>query len=90
MESVIMDDYIGKIKKFKSKIREDYEGEYIFTVGVGVIDNTIEVKDTVTMCKIVQTAVDSHNSDTTYDPESDKEEKSDSKTKPSSNISEIG
>ena len=30
MEDVIMDDYVGKIKKFKSDIQEDYEGEYFF------------------------------------------------------------
>ena len=42
MESAFIDDYVGKIKPFKRDIREDYKGEYTFTVHVGVIDNTIE------------------------------------------------
>ena len=83
MESAFIEDYVGKIKfkPFKRDICEDYEGEYTFTVRIGVIDNTIEVKNTVTMCKLVEIAVDSHNSDLTYVAESEKEENSDSKTK---------
>ena len=47
-----MDDYAMKMKSFKRDNREDYEGEYTFIVRVGVSDNTVEIKDTVTMCKI--------------------------------------
>ena len=78
MESVIMDDYIGKIKKFKSKIREDYEGEYIFTVRVCVIDDAVEVKETVTMCQIMNIEDDKKKtSDASCDPESEMDAVSD-------------
>ena len=69
-----MDDYVGKIKKFKSDIREDYEGEYLFTVRVGVIDDAVEVKETVTMCRIINVEDgEKKQSDETYEPDSEVE-----------------
>ena len=53
MEYSFMDDYSLKMKPFKRLDRPEYEGEYTFTVRVGVDDsNTVEVKDTMTTCKI--------------------------------------
>ena len=68
-----MDGYFDKIKAFKREDREDHAGEYTFLVKVGVVDNEVEVKETVTMCKVVRVVVKSHISDATYNPESDKE-----------------
>ena len=55
MESAFIDIYFTKIKLFKKDIREDFEGEYTFTERIGVIDNTVEIKDTTTECMIVET-----------------------------------
>ena len=53
MEYCFMDDYSLKMKSFKRVDIPEYEGEYTFIVRVGVDDsNTVEIKDTVTMCKI--------------------------------------
>ena len=73
-----MDDYVGKIKKFKSNTREEYEGEYLVTVRVGVIDDAVEVKETVTMCRIMNIEDDERKtSDASYDPESEMDAVSD-------------
>ena len=68
MESAFMDDYIGKIKKFKSDHRDDYKGEYVFTVRVGVIDDEVEVKETVTICRIINIEDETKTSDESYEP----------------------
>ena len=48
------------MKSFNRAQRCDYEGEYMFIVRIrlGVEDNTIEIKDTVTMCKITNLKVE--------------------------------
>ena len=58
-----MDDYSIKMKSFKRVERPDYEGEYMFIVRLGVDDNTVEIKDTVTMCKITKVEDESHESE---------------------------
>ena len=47
MENSFVDDYVGKIKSFKREYRDEYECEYTFIVKVGVVDNTVEIKETV-------------------------------------------
>ena len=72
MEDCFIDDYCAKIKTFKREERMDYVGEYTFIVRVCVDDNTVEIKDTVTMCKITELEVEEKKqSDDSYNPESD-------------------
>ena len=78
MEDCFIADYMSKIKPFKREYREDYVGEYTFIVRVGVDENIVEIKDTVTMCKILRVdEVDKENSDASYQPESEAESISD-------------
>ena len=49
MEKAFIEDYINKIKLFNRDEREQYDGEYTFTVRLGVFENTVEIKDTHTM-----------------------------------------
>ena len=63
MENCFMDDYSIKMKSFKRAERSDYEGEYMFIVRLGEDDNTVEIKDTVTMCKITKVEDESHESE---------------------------
>ena len=72
MESCFTDDYSVKMKSFKREEREDYEGEYMFIVRVGVDNNNLEIKDTVTMCKIMKLEdEEKKTSDELYEPESE-------------------
>ena len=85
-----MDAYSLKMKSFKRLDRPEYVGEYTFVVRVGVDDsNTVEIKDTVTMCKIVQLEEESHKSDEEYKPESDEGEDSDTNTKRAQTYQEL-
>ena len=53
MERSFIDDYCCKMKQFKREERPEYIGEYTFIVRVGVDDdNTVEIKDNVTTCKL--------------------------------------
>ena len=71
MEHCFMEDYSVKMKAFKRADIPEYEGEYVFIVRVAVDDeNTVEIKDTVTMCKLTKLEVESHKSDKDYNPES--------------------
>ena len=77
-----MDDYSLKMKSFKRVDRPEYEGEYTFIVRVGVDDsNTVEIKDTVTMCKINKVEDECHESGEDYKPESEVESLSDADDK---------
>ena len=73
MESAFIDDYADKMKQFKQTDLDDYEGEYTFTVCVGVIDDTIEIKDTVTMGRLIHLETESRKSDEDYNPDSNVE-----------------
>ena len=67
-----MDDYSIKMKSFKRVDRPEYEGEYIFTVRVGIDDNnTVEIKDTMTLCKLSKPDDEISNLEEDYKPESD-------------------
>jgi hypothetical protein len=67
-----MHDYSLKMKPFERVDRPEYEGEYTFTVRVGVDDsNTVEIKDTLTLCKIGKPVDESSMSGEEYKPESD-------------------
>ena len=69
------------MKPYKRSVRPEFEGEYTFTVRVGVDDsNIVEVKDTTTTCRIKKV-----ESDTEKD-ESDEEFKMDSDSESSSGI----
>ena len=73
-----MDDYSVKMKPFKRADRPEYEGEDMFIVHVAVDDeNTVEIKDTVTICKLTKLEVESHKPDEEYNPESETEVLSD-------------
>ena len=72
MEHCFMEDYSVKMKAFKRVDRPEYEGEYMFFGRVAVNDeNTVELKDIVTMCKLTKLEVESDKSDEDYSPESD-------------------
>ena len=77
MEDEFMNDYRVKIKTVKRDDREDYEGEYTFIVKVGVVDNVVDVKETVTYGKIVSIAEEKDSTDEDYKPESDFESSDD-------------
>ena len=77
MEEAFMNDYAVKMKSFKRDYRDEYEGEYTFIVKLGVVDNVVEVKETVTFCKLVQLEDKTHESDEDYKPESELEPTSD-------------
>ena len=83
MEYSFMDDYSLKMKPFKRLDRPEYEGEDTFTVRVGVDDsNTVEVKDTMTTCKIKKIEDETHESEEEeYKFESESESSSDVDTK---------
>ena len=74
MESSFVDDYCSRMKLFKREYRDEYEGEYTFVVKLEVVDNTVEVKETVTYCKISRLDDETKNFDEDYQPESDFEE----------------
>ena len=62
------------MKAFKRVDRPEYEGEYMFFGRVAVNDeNTVELKDIVTMCKLTKLEVESDKSDEDYSPESETE-----------------
>ena len=72
MKFCFMNDYSFKMKPFKRVDRPEYEGEYTFTVRVGVDDsNTVEVKDTLTLCKLSKPVEETSTSEEEYKPESD-------------------
>ena len=71
MEEVFMNDYAVKIKPMKREYRDEYECEYNFIVKLGVVDNTVEVKDTVTYCKITQLETETKKTDEDYEPDDD-------------------
>ena len=72
MKFCFMNDYSFKMKPFKRVDRPEYEGEYTFTVRVGVDDsNTVEVKDTLTLCKLSKPVDETSTSEEEYKPESD-------------------
>ena len=82
MEYCFMDDYSMKMKPFRRVDRPDYEGEYTFIVRVGVDDsNTVEIKDTVTMCKLSKVDDEFQKSEEDYKPETDEDFTSDVDTK---------
>ena len=56
----------------KREYRDEYEGEYNFIVKLGVVDNTVEVKETVTYCRITRLD-DEPIKDEEYNPESEAE-----------------
>ena len=69
-----MDDYSMKMKSFKRVDRPEYEGEYTFTVRVGIDDdNTVEIKDAVTLCKLSKIEAEYSKSEEEYKPESEVE-----------------
>ena len=72
MEEAFMNDYAVKIKTMKREYRDEYEGEYNFIVKLGVVDNTVEVKETVTYCRITRLD-DEPIKDEEYNPESEAE-----------------
>jgi len=74
MEESFMNDYVPRIKLMKREYRDEYEGEYNFIVKLGVVDNTVEVKETMTYSKINRLVTESNNSDESYQPESDFDE----------------
>ena len=74
MEDSFIDDCTEKLKLFKATAREEVEGEYTFTVCVGLIGDVIEIKETVTTCKMSEVEEGSIKSDDTYKPESDVDE----------------
>ena len=77
MEHSFMEDHSLKMKPFKRVDRPEYEGEYTFTLRVGVDDsNTVEVKDAVTMCKISKVEDEAHESEEEYKPDSESESES--------------
>ena len=72
MEYCLMDDYSIKMKSFKRVDRPEYEGEYTFTVRVGIDDNnTVEIKDTMTLCKLSKLVDEPSTSGEEYKPDSD-------------------
>jgi hypothetical protein len=72
MEHAFMDDYALKMKPFRRLDRPEYEGEYTFTVRIGVDDgNVVEVKDTITTCIIKKTEDEVIESEEDYNPETD-------------------
>ena len=72
MEHAFMDDYALKMKPFRRLDRPEYEGEYTFTVRIGVDDgNVVEVKDTITTCIIKKTEDEVIESEEDYTPETD-------------------
>ena len=73
MEEAFMNDYAVKMKSLKRDYRDEYEGEYNFIVKLGVVDNVVEVKETVTYCKVVQLEDKRADSDDDYKPESETE-----------------
>ena len=75
MENSFKNDYSAKMKPFKRVDRPEYEGEYTFIVRVVVDDsNTVEIKDTVTYCKLRKVSDESEKSEEEeYKPESDAE-----------------
>ena len=82
MEYCFMDDYSMKMKQFKRVDRPEYEGKYTFIIQVGVDEsNTVEIKDTVTMCKLSKVDDEFQKSEEDYKPESDEESASDIDTK---------
>ena len=74
MEESFMDNYAMKMKSMKRDYRDEYEGEYNFIVKLGVVDNVVEVKETVTYCKVVQLEDKRADSDDDYKPESEETE----------------
>ena len=74
MESSFIDDYASRIKLFKREYRDEYEGEYTFVVKLGVTDNTVEPKETMTYCRITRLEDESKKGDEDYEPESEFEE----------------
>ena len=77
MEDAFINDYAAKMKAFKRDDREDYEGEYTFIVKVCVVDNVVDVKETVTYGKVVCIAEEKDKPDEEYKPESDFESSDD-------------
>ena len=75
------EDYFDKIKMFKQDSREGYEGLYTFNIRIGVVDNCLEIKDTITTCKIVDVEEETRNSDDDYVPNFEKEDDSDTDSK---------
>ena len=71
MEESFMNDYAVKMKSMKREYRDEYEGEYNFIVKLGVVDNVVEVKETVTYCKGVRLEEKRAESDEDYKPESE-------------------
>jgi hypothetical protein len=65
-----MDDYSLKMKSFKRVDRPEYEGEYTFTVRLGVDDyNTVEVKEAMTLCKLSKPEDEDSDLEEEYKPE---------------------
>ena len=82
MEYCFMDDYSMKMKSIKRVDRPEYEGEYTFTVRVVVDDdNTVEVKDVMTLFKFSKVEDECQKSEESYKPESDDDFVSDVDTK---------
>ena len=70
METSFMTDYSVKMKQFKRLDRPEYEGEYTFVVRVIVDDsNTVEVKDTITYCKLRKVSDESEKSEDEFNPD---------------------
>ena len=71
MEYAFMNDYSSKMKPFKRVDRPEFEGEYTFTVRVAVDDNnTVEVRDAMTVCKLRKVEDESQKSEEEeYTPE---------------------
>ena len=76
MEDAFIDDYVVRMKDIKREYRDEYEGEYTFNVKVGVVDNIVELKETVTYCRITRLD-DEPIKDEDYNPESEAESLSD-------------
>ena len=70
MEDFFSEDSVQKIKLFKWDKEEEYEGEYTFTVCVGVVDNAFEIKETITTCKLTQVEKECYVYANSYKPES--------------------
>ena len=71
MEFCFMHDYSLKMKPFERVHRPEYEGDYTFTVRVGIDDNnTVEIKDTLTVCKLSKSVDETYTSEEEYKPES--------------------
>ena len=77
MEHAFMDDYALKMKPYRRSDRPEYEGEYTFTVRVGVDDsNIVEVKDTRTTCRIKKVESEIDESEEEFKLDSDSESSS--------------